>query len=81
MFGIFLIAMGAALLTTVFALITNLLVSWRIEQSLGRQHLGGMEGHVVVVRPRVGGHPRARGAAGRGPGEVVVVERNEATGS
>ena len=48
-FGIVLIAMGAALLTTVFALITNLLVSWRIEQSLGRQHLVGMEGHVVVV--------------------------------
>ncbi len=48
-FGILLIAGGATLLTTVFALITNVLVSWRIEQSLGRQQLVGLEGHVVVI--------------------------------
>jgi hypothetical protein len=35
-FGIVLIAGGAALLATVFALVTNVLVSWRIEQPLGR---------------------------------------------
>jgi Trk K+ transport system NAD-binding subunit len=61
-FGIFLIAMGAALLTTVFALITNLLVSWRIEQSLGRQQLVG-------IRVLEGLQAEGR--------DVVVVERNE----
>ncbi len=75
-FGIVLIAMGAALLTTVFALITNLLVSWRIEQSLGRQHLVGMEGHVVVVGLGSVGIRVLEGLQAEGR-EVVVVERNE----
>jgi phosphate ABC transporter phosphate-binding protein len=75
-FGIALIAMGAAMLTTVFALITNLLVSWRIEQSLGRSHLVGMEGHVVLIGLGSVGIRVLEGlqAAGR---DVVVVERNE----
>jgi Trk K+ transport system NAD-binding subunit len=75
-FGIVLIAMGAAMLTTVFALITNLLVSWRIEQSLGRSHLVGMEGHVVLIGLGSVGIRVLEGlqAAGR---DVVVVERNE----
>ncbi len=75
-FGILLIAGGATLLTTVFALITNVLVSWRIEQSLGRQQLVGLEGHVVVIglgsvgiRVLEGLHKEGR--------EVVVVERSE----
>ena len=75
-FGIFLIAMGAALLTTVFALITNLLVSWRIEQSLGRQQLVGMEGHVVVIGLGSVGIRVVEGLQAKGR-EVVVVERNE----
>ncbi len=75
-FGIFLIAMGAALLTTVFALITNLLVSWRIEQSLGRQQLVGMEGHVVVVGLGSVGIRVLEGLQAEGR-DVVVVERNE----
>ncbi len=75
-FGIFLIVAGATLLTTVFALITNLLVSWRIEQSLGRQHLVGMEGHVVVVGLGSVGIRVLEGLQAEGR-EVVVVERNE----
>ena len=75
-FGIFLIAAGAALLTTVFALITNLLVSWRIEQSLGRQQLVGMEGHVVVIGLGSVGIRVLEGLQAEGR-EVVVVERNE----
>jgi Trk K+ transport system NAD-binding subunit len=75
-FGIFLIAMGAALLTAVFALITNLLVSWRIEQSLGRQQLVGMEDHVVVIGLGSVGIRVLEGLQAEGR-EVVVVERNE----
>jgi Trk K+ transport system NAD-binding subunit len=75
-FGIFLIAMGATLLTTVFALITNLLVSWRIEQSLGRQQLVGKEGHVVVIGLGSVGIRVLEGLQAEGR-DVVVVERNE----
>ncbi len=75
-FGIVLMVMGATLLTTVFALITNLLVSWRIEQSLGRQHLVGIEGHVVVIGLGSVGIRVLEGLRAEGR-EVVVVERNE----
>jgi Trk K+ transport system NAD-binding subunit len=75
-FGILLIAGGATLLTTVFALITNLLVSWRIEQSLGRQQLVGLEGHVVVIGLGSVGIRVLEGLQAEGR-EVVVVERNE----
>ena len=75
-FGILLIAGGATLLTTVFALITNVLVSWRIEQSLGRQQLIGLEGHVVVIGLGSVGIRVLEGLQAEGR-EVVVVERNE----
>jgi len=75
-FGILLIAGGAALLTTVFALITNVLVSWRIEQSLGRQQLTGVEGHVVVIGLGSVGIRVLEGLQAEGR-EVVVVEWNE----
>ena len=75
-FGILLIAGGATLLTTVFALITNVLVSWRIEQSLGRQQLIGLQGHVVVIGLGSVGIRVLEGLQAEGR-EVVVVERNE----
>ena len=75
-FGILLIAGGATLLTTVFALITNVLVSWRIEQSLGRRQLIGLEGHVVVIGLGSVGIRVLEGLQAEGR-EVVVVERNE----
>jgi Trk K+ transport system NAD-binding subunit len=75
-FGIFLIAAGATLLTTVFALITNVLVTWRIEQSLGRQQLVGLEGHVVVIGLGSVGIRVLEGLHAQGR-EVVVVERSE----
>ncbi len=75
-FGIVLIAAGAALLTAVFALITNVLVSWRIEQSLGRQKVVGMEDHVVVVGLGSVGIRVVEELLAEGR-EVVVVERNE----
>ena len=48
-FGIGIIVVGVTLVTTTFALFTNLLVSRRIEQSLGRRQVPGMAGHVVVI--------------------------------
>ena len=75
-FGVFLIVMGATMLTTIFALITNLLVSWRIEQSLGRQNLVGMQGHVVVIGLGSVGIRVLEGLQAKGR-DVVVVERNE----
>ena len=48
-FGICLIVAGTTLVTTLFALLTNALVSRRIAQSLGRERIPGMRGHVVIV--------------------------------
>ena len=48
-FGICLIVAGTTLVTTLFALLTNALVSRRIAQSLGRERIPGMRGHVVLV--------------------------------
>src|SRR6202034_2295036 len=75
-FGIGIIVVGVTLLTTSFALFTNLLGSRRIEQSLGRRQVPGMAGHVVVVGLGAVGIRVVEGllAAGR---RVVVVERDD----
>jgi Trk K+ transport system NAD-binding subunit len=48
-FGVIDIILGAAMATTVFALVTNLLVSRRLAQALGRKRVTGMSGHVVLI--------------------------------
>lgn len=48
-FGIVLIILGASLVTTMFALLTNLLVSRAVAQVLGRSRAVRMRRHVVVV--------------------------------
>jgi Trk K+ transport system NAD-binding subunit len=48
-FGIGLIVVGTGLVSTVFALLTNALVSRRVELSLGRSTAQTMSGHVVLV--------------------------------
>ena len=48
-FGIALIVIGLGLVTTSFALITNLLVTRRFEQETGSRQVPGMRGHVVVI--------------------------------
>jgi Trk K+ transport system NAD-binding subunit len=75
-FGIGLIVAGTTLVTTLFALLTNSLVSRRIAQSLGRERIPGMRGHVVIVGLGAVGMQVLEGllAVGR---EVVVVERTE----
>ncbi len=75
-FGIILIAFGTAVVSLLFAFVTNALVAQRIEQSLGRGRLRGISGHVVVIglgsvgmRVLEGLHARGRDAA--------VIERDE----
>ena len=48
-FAIVLIVVGVALVSTAFALFTNILVSRRIERSLGRRQVPGMAGHIMVI--------------------------------
>jgi len=47
--AIALLILGATLVTIVYALLTNLLVSRRIEQSLGRQQITRMRGHIILI--------------------------------
>ena len=74
-FGIVMIAAGVALLSTAFALFTNLLVSRRIEQSLGRLEVPGMVDHIVVIGLGSVGISVVRGLIDAGQ-RVVVVERD-----
>jgi Trk K+ transport system NAD-binding subunit len=75
-FAIGLMISGVLLAAIFFALLTNLLVSRRLEESLGRRAVGGMSDHVIVVGLgsiglRVVERILAEGTA------VVVVERDE----
>jgi Trk K+ transport system NAD-binding subunit len=76
-FGIGLIVAGTTLVTTLFALLTNALVSRRIAQSLGQARIPGMRGHTVMVGLGAVGMQVLDGLLRRGR-EVVVVERDEA---
>ena len=49
LWAVLLILMGAALVAIATALLTNALVTRRLEQSLGRQRLTGLKDHIVVV--------------------------------
>jgi Trk K+ transport system NAD-binding subunit len=75
-FGILLIVAGTTLVTALFALLTNALVSRRIEQSLGRERIPGMRGHVVIVGLGAVGMQVLEGLLAEGR-EVVVIERME----
>jgi Trk K+ transport system NAD-binding subunit len=67
---------GALFVAVFFALLTNVLVSRRIEESLGRQQITGLTGHVLVIGlGAVGmGVVKRLAAAGR---DIVVVEKSE----
>ena len=75
-FGIALIVSGVTLSTVILALITNALVSRRIEQSLGQGAIHGMDGHVVLVGLGAVGLRVLEGLRREGR-DVVVVERDE----
>ena len=78
LYAILLMVLGAVLATSFFALLTNLLVTRRIAEAMGRRRVTGLFGHVVVMGL---GSVGARVvellvAAGR---DVVVVERGESS--
>jgi Trk K+ transport system NAD-binding subunit len=75
-FGICLIVAGTTLVTTLFALLTNALVSRRIAQSLGRERIPDMRGHVVIVGLGTVGMHVLEGLIAQGR-EAVVIERTE----
>ena len=75
-FGLLLIVLGAGLISTAFALLTNLLVSRRLEASLGRRRATTMRGHVVLVGLGSVGLRVLDGLLDRGR-DVLVVERDE----
>ncbi len=74
-FGIALIVIGVALVSTGFALFTNILVSRRIERSLGRREVHGMADHVVVVGLGSVGIAVVKGLIAEHQ-RVVVIERD-----
>lgn len=76
-FGICLIVAGTTLVTTLFALLTNALVSRRLALSLGHERIPGMHGHVVLVGLGSVGMQVLEGLLGKGR-EVVVIDSMEA---
>jgi Trk K+ transport system NAD-binding subunit len=75
-FAVLLMMTGALFVAVFFAVVTNIIVSRRIEESLGRQKITGLHGHVLVVGLGTVGLRVVQQlhAAGR---VVVVVEMNE----
>jgi Trk K+ transport system NAD-binding subunit len=75
-FAIALMISGALFVAVFFALLTNILVSRRIEESFGRRKITGLRGHVLVIGLGSVGWRVVQQlhAAGR---DVVVVEQNE----
>ncbi len=74
--GIALMVAGAIFVAVFFALLTNMIVSRRIEESLGRRRITGLSDHTLVIGLGSVGMQVVEQlvAAGR---EVVVVEKNE----
>jgi Trk K+ transport system NAD-binding subunit len=75
-FAIALMMTGALFVAVFFALVTNMLVSRRIEESLGRQKITALRDHVLVIGLGTVGLRVARELhdAGR---DVVVIEKDE----
>jgi voltage-gated potassium channel Kch len=77
LYAVALMIFGAMFATAFFALLTNVIVSRRIEEELGRRRVPGTSGHVVIVGVGSIGVRVVEGLRRRGR-EVVVVERDEA---
>ncbi len=74
-YGIFLIFVGAAAVATLYALVTNFIVTSRLEQAFGQQQATKARNHVIVVGLGAMGIRVVEGllAVGR---DVVVIERD-----
>jgi Trk K+ transport system NAD-binding subunit len=67
---------GATFVAVFFALLTNIIVSRRIEESLGRERITGLSGHVLVIGLGSVGMRVIEQLASAGS-EVVVVEKDD----
>jgi Trk K+ transport system NAD-binding subunit len=67
---------GALFVAVFFALLTNALVSRRIEESLGRRRFTGLSGHVLVIGLGAVGMTVVQRLVAQGA-DVVVVEQSE----
>ena len=75
--AVVLMLLGALFLAVFFAMLTDMLVSRRIEESLGRRRITGLRGHVLVIGLGSVGMQAASRLVAAGS-EVVVVEKHEA---
>ena len=75
--AVVLMLLGALFLAVFFAMLTNMLVSRRIEESLGRGRITGLRGHVLVIGLGSVGMQAASRLVAAGS-EVVVVEKHDA---
>lgn len=74
-FAIFLIVISTVIVSLIFAFITNLLVSRRIEQSLGQGQVHEFEGHTVLIGLGSVGMRVIEGLRAHGR-DVAVIERD-----
>ncbi len=75
-FAVMLMLSGAVLAALTFALLTNMLVSQRLQESLGHGRVTGLRGHVIIVGLGSLGVRVAESVAATGT-PVVVVETDE----
>jgi Trk K+ transport system NAD-binding subunit len=75
-YAVVLMIVGATLATILFALLTNLLVSRRIAESMGRRTVGRLSGHAIVIGLGSVGVRVVEGLLAEGR-HVVVVDRDE----
>jgi Trk K+ transport system NAD-binding subunit len=75
-YAVALMAMGAVLAAILFAMLTQLLVSSRLERSFGQSRVGATRNHVIVVGLGSVGLRVVEGLRAAGS-RVVVVERDE----
>jgi Trk K+ transport system NAD-binding subunit len=74
--AILLMLLGALFVAVFFAMLTNMLVSRRIEESLGRRRITGLRGHVLVIGLGAVGMQAASRLVAAGS-DVVVVEKHD----
>ncbi len=74
--AICLMLLGAMFVAVFFAMVTNMLISRRIEESLGRQRITGLTGHVLVIGLGSVGIQVVERLLAAGS-DVVVIDKNE----
>ena len=74
--AICLMLLGATFVALFFAMLTNMIVSRRIEESLGRQRITGLHGHVIVIGLGTVGTRVIQQLVDAGR-EVVAVDKDE----